>query len=106
MENRGVGFTKNQAAETGRGGHGSAIWWTDHEADRANIQKQTDLGDWRDQSSTRKIEEEASHKNQADEPAKEGTECNDRCSKNRGHLGICLVLSMEAIAGGKLQMIS
>ena len=106
MENRGGGFTKESWAETRRGGHMSAIWRTGHAANRANIQKQTVLGYWRDQSRTRKIEEEALQKNQADEQAKEGTECSDRCSKNWGHLGICLVLPMEAIAGRKLQTIS
>ena len=38
-------------------------------------------------------------------PAKEGTECNDYCSKNRGHLGVCLVLPIEGIAGRKLPTI-
>ena len=63
---------KNQVDETGQGGHRSAIWRTGHAADRANIQKQTVLGDWRGRSRTRKIEEEASQKNQADETGRGG----------------------------------
>ena len=39
-------------------------------------------------------------------PAGEGAEQNDRCSKNRGHLGICLGLPTEAIAGRILSTIS
>ena len=40
---------KNQADETGREGQRSAIWRTDHEADRRNIKKQTVRSDWRRQ---------------------------------------------------------
>ena len=58
---------KNQADETGLGGHRSAIWRTCHAADRANIQTQTVQSDWRGQSRSWKIEEEVSQKNQADE---------------------------------------
>ena len=64
---------KNQADETGRGRHRRAIQRTGHAADRANIQKQTVQSDWRGRSrcsSTRKIEEEASQKNQADESSR------------------------------------
>ena len=38
--------------------------------------------------------------------AGEGTECNDHCSKNWGHLWVCLVLPMKAIASRKLPTIS
>ena len=38
-----------------------------HAAYRENIQKQTVQSDWQGLSSTRKIKEEASQKNQADE---------------------------------------
>ena len=41
-------------------------------ADRANIQNQTVQRDWRGLSSTRKIEEEASQKNQTDETGRGG----------------------------------
>ena len=63
---------KNQAHETGRGQHKSAIWRMGHAADRANIQKQTVLSDWCGRSSTRKIQEEASQKNQAHETSRGG----------------------------------
>ena len=51
---------KNQADETGRGGHRRANWRTGHAADRANIKKQTVWSDWRGKISTCKIEEEGS----------------------------------------------
>ena len=57
---------KSQADETSQGRHRSAIWRTGQAADRANIQKQT-RDDWRGRSRTRKIQEEASQKSQADE---------------------------------------
>ena len=63
---------KNQADETCRGGHSRAKWRTGHAADRANINKKTVLSDWRGRSSTRKIKEEASQKNQADETGRGG----------------------------------
>ena len=88
-ENRGGGFENNEADETSRGGHRSAIWRTGYVAYRVNIQKQTVWSDWRGRSCTRKIEEEDSQKNEA---AEVGTDPNDCCLKNRGHLGVCLVL--------------
>ena len=62
----------NEADETGRGGHRSAICRTGHAADRANIQKQTVRSDWRGRSRTQKIEEEASQTNEADETGRGG----------------------------------
>ena len=62
---------KNQADETGRGQR-SAIWKTNHAADRGNVQIQTVRSDWRGQNSTRKIEDEASQTNRAVKPAAAG----------------------------------
>ena len=63
---------KNEADETGRGGHRSAILRTGHAANRANIQKQTVQSHWRGRSSTGKIKEEASQKNESDETGRGG----------------------------------
>ena len=49
---------RNEADETGRGGHRSATWRTGHAADRATFQKQTVRSYWRGLSSTQKIKEE------------------------------------------------
>ena len=44
----------------------TAVWRTGHAADRANIQQQTVLSNWRGRSSTWKIKEEALRMNEVD----------------------------------------